>query len=38
VKRPEDSRGFGDVYKLMGSTPAEQAFRPLNAGGCALVR
>jgi branched-chain amino acid transport system substrate-binding protein len=38
VKKPEESRGFGDVYKLVGTTPAEQAFRPLADGGCALVR
>ncbi|MEY3730547.1 MAG: hypothetical protein RLZZ57_1303, partial [Pseudomonadota bacterium] len=25
-------------YKLLQTTSAEEAFRPLNEGGCALVR
>jgi branched-chain amino acid transport system substrate-binding protein len=38
VKRPQDSRGPGDVYRLVQTIPAERAFRPLAEGGCALVR
>ena len=38
VKRPEESRHAGDVYKLSATIPAEQAFRPLAEGGCPLVR
>ncbi len=38
VKRPEESRGAWDYYKLLQTTPAEQAFRPLADGGCAFVR
>ena len=38
VKRPEESRGPGDVYRLVVTIPAEQAFRPLSEGGCPLVR
>ncbi|AVO45883.1 ABC transporter substrate-binding protein [Phreatobacter cathodiphilus] len=38
VKAPAESRGPGDVYKLVSQLPAEQAFRPLTEGGCALVR
>ena len=38
VKRPEESRHAGDVYKLAATIPAEQAFRPLGEGGCPLVR
>jgi branched-chain amino acid transport system substrate-binding protein len=38
VKRPEESRGPGDVYKLAVTIPAEEAFRPLAEGGCPLVR
>jgi branched-chain amino acid transport system substrate-binding protein len=38
VKRPEESRGPWDLYKVLQTTPAEQAFRPLGEGGCALVR
>jgi branched-chain amino acid transport system substrate-binding protein len=38
VKSPRESRGPWDYYKLLQSTPGEQAFRPLSEGGCALVR
>jgi branched-chain amino acid transport system substrate-binding protein len=38
VKTPAESRGPGDVYNLLATTPADQAFRPLNEGGCPLVR
>ncbi len=37
VKTPAESKGPWDYYKLVASTPADQAFRPLNAGGCPLV-
>jgi branched-chain amino acid transport system substrate-binding protein len=38
VKRPQDSRGAGDFYRLVQTIPAERAFRPLAEGGCPLVR
>jgi branched-chain amino acid transport system substrate-binding protein len=38
VKKPEESRGAGDVYKLVSTMPAEDAFRPEADGGCPLVR
>ena len=38
AKAPAESRGPWDYLKLVTSTPAEQAFRPLNEGGCPLVR
>src|SRR3712207_5240317 len=38
VNRPEESRYPWDYYKLVGTVPAEQAFRPMAEGGCALVR
>jgi branched-chain amino acid transport system substrate-binding protein len=38
VKKPEESRGGWDYYKLLATTPADQAFRPMNSGGCPLVR
>jgi branched-chain amino acid transport system substrate-binding protein len=38
VKSPAESRGPGDVYKLVGTIPTDQAFRPLNEGGCPFVR
>jgi branched-chain amino acid transport system substrate-binding protein len=37
VKKPEESKYFGDFYKLRSTIPAAEAFRPLNAGGCPLV-
>lgn len=38
VKRPEESRGPWDYYKLVGTVPGPEAFRPMNQGGCPLVR
>ena len=38
VKAPNESRGAWDYYKLLQTTAAADAFRPLNEGGCALVR
>jgi branched-chain amino acid transport system substrate-binding protein len=38
VKSPQESRGPWDYYKLLATTPGEEAFRPLAEGGCALVR
>src|SRR5690349_7854611 len=37
VKKPEESKYPGDFYKLRATIPAEEAFRPLKDGGCALV-
>lgn len=37
VKSPAESKGTWDLYKLVATVPGEQAFRPLNEGGCALV-
>ncbi len=38
VKKPEESSGAWDYLKLLQTTPAEEAFRPLADGGCPLVR
>ena len=38
VKTPAESRGAWDYYTLLQSTPAEEAFRPMAAGNCAMVR
>jgi branched-chain amino acid transport system substrate-binding protein len=38
VKKPEESRGAWDYYKLLQTTPAEEAFRPVAEGNCPLVR
>jgi branched-chain amino acid transport system substrate-binding protein len=38
VKKPSESRGPYDYYKIRATIPADQAFRPLNDGGCSLVK
>ena len=38
VKAPSESRGPWDYYKLLQTTPAGEAFRPLAEGNCPLVR
>jgi branched-chain amino acid transport system substrate-binding protein len=38
VKTPAESSGPYDVLKLVSTVPAEQAFRPLNEGGCPLIK
>jgi branched-chain amino acid transport system substrate-binding protein len=37
VKSPEESEGGWDYYDLIATIPAEQAFRPMEEGGCELV-
>ncbi len=38
VKKPSESKGEWDLYKLISTIPAEQAFRPLDQGNCPLVK
>ena len=38
VKKPSESKGPWDFYKVRATIPAEQAFRPMNEGGCPLVK
>jgi branched-chain amino acid transport system substrate-binding protein len=38
VKSPAESKGPWDYYKAVASTPADKAFRPLDKGGCPLVK
>lgn len=38
VKKPAESRGPWDLYRILATIPADQAFRPLADGGCPLVR
>ena len=38
VKKPGESKGPWDYYKAVASTPADKAFRPLDKGGCPLVK
>jgi branched-chain amino acid transport system substrate-binding protein len=37
VKAPEESGYAWDYYKLLTTTPADQAWRPLSEGGCPLA-
>ncbi len=38
VKKPSESKGPWDYYKVRATIPAEQAFRPEKDGGCPLVK
>ena len=38
VKKPAESKGPYDYYKLRTTIPADQAFRPLSEGNCPLVK
>src|SRR5262249_12736663 len=38
VKKPAESKGAWDYYKLRATIPADEAFRPLAEGGCPLVK
>jgi branched-chain amino acid transport system substrate-binding protein len=38
AKKPAESKGEWDLYKLRATIPADQAFRPLADGGCPLVK
>jgi branched-chain amino acid transport system substrate-binding protein len=37
VKKPNESKGAWDYYKLLATIPGDQAYRPLNEGNCPLV-
>jgi branched-chain amino acid transport system substrate-binding protein len=38
VKKPSESKGPYDYYKILATIPADQAFRPLADGACELVK
>jgi len=38
VKKPEESKGPWDYYKLVATIPANQAFTPLDKSTCPLVK
>jgi branched-chain amino acid transport system substrate-binding protein len=38
VKKPSESKGAWDYYKLRATIPAAEAFRPMSEGGCSLVK
>lgn len=37
VKSPEESKYPGDLYKVLATTPADKAFRPMAEGHCAMI-
>jgi branched-chain amino acid transport system substrate-binding protein len=38
VKKPSESKGPWDYYKVRATIPADQAFRPIDQGDCPLVK
>ncbi len=38
VKSPAESKAPWDYYKQLQTIPANEAFRPLDQGGCPLVK
>jgi len=38
VKKPSESKGPWDYHKVRATIPAEEAFRPMDQGGCSLVK
>jgi branched-chain amino acid transport system substrate-binding protein len=38
VKKPNESKGPYDYYKIRATIPADQAFRPIGEGECSLVK
>jgi len=37
VKKPSESKGPWDYYTKLATIPAEEAFRPMDQGGCPMV-
>jgi branched-chain amino acid transport system substrate-binding protein len=38
VKKPAESKGDWDYFKVLSTIPGDEAFRPLLEGGCPLVK
>ncbi|HZB90392.1 MAG TPA: ABC transporter substrate-binding protein [Stellaceae bacterium] len=38
VKKPSESHGEWDILKLVKTVPGDQAYRPIDQGGCPLVK
>jgi branched-chain amino acid transport system substrate-binding protein len=38
VKKPSESKGAWDYYKVRATIPADQAFRPMDQGDCPMVK
>lgn len=37
AKKPSDSKGPWDYYKVLARVPGDEAYRPMSEGGCPLV-
>jgi len=37
VKTPAESKGPWDYYKLLATIPGDEAFRPMDQGGCPMI-
>ncbi len=38
TKKPSESKGEWDFFRVLSTVPGEEAFRPLKDGGCSLVK
>jgi len=38
AKTPEESKGEWDLVKMVATVPGNEAFRPLNEGGCPFIK
>jgi branched-chain amino acid transport system substrate-binding protein len=38
LKKPDESKGEWDLYKMLAEVPGDQAFRPIDKGGCPLIK
>ncbi len=38
VKKPSESKGPYDYYRVRATIPANEAFRPMEQGDCPLVK
>jgi branched-chain amino acid transport system substrate-binding protein len=38
AKKPSESKGEWDLMNVVATIPADQAFRPLEEGGCPLIK
>jgi branched-chain amino acid transport system substrate-binding protein len=38
VKKPSESTGAWDYYKLRATIPADEAYQPLSASRCPLIK
>jgi branched-chain amino acid transport system substrate-binding protein len=38
VKSPAESKSKDDIYKILATVPADQAWRPLKEGKCPLIK